>query len=213
MHLCQFCYLGALIHYDNIVSGVVMEINREECFCIGWAVAPIWMENLSKCHQPITLKDSLLAAGFSVLWFQTNRPIFGYFGRNWCKIVVCTVWVQQLWTWLTRLVDVLRLSRIQSQTMGCSNRDAHCSRNCGGDLSDYKGGDDFIFGRELTNCRMRLRFIIKEVIQNAQIAKWIEDMWIWIWKWVNQKISKYLFLTQKLIHLNPSHNGKYHYNT
>jgi myo-inositol-1(or 4)-monophosphatase len=62
------------MHHDKIVSGVVMEINREECFT-AWLGGGAYLDGKPiKVSSANHLKDSLLATGFPYYDFkQTDQ--------------------------------------------------------------------------------------------------------------------------------------------
>lgn len=139
----------ALMQDDKIVSGVVYEINRSECFTAWLGGGAFLNDKPIKVSATTALKDGLIATGF---------PYYDF---------------EQMENYLAILRELMQKSH-GLRRLGAASVDlvyTACGRfegffeynlkpwdvaagtlivqEAGGTVSDFKGGNDFIFGREL----------------------------------------------------------------
>lgn len=156
MHgLPVFAISIALMRNDKIVSGVVYEINRDECFT-AWLGGGAFLNN-----KPINvssakyLKDGLIATGFPYYDFDKMD--------NYLNIL------KEL---MQKSHGLRRLgaASVDLVYVACGRFEGFFEYNlkpwdvaagtlivqeAGGIVKDFKGGNDFVFGRELiAGCRM-----------------------------------------------------------
>lgn len=145
----------ALMHHQKIVSGVVYEINRDECFAAWLGGGAYLNEKPIKVSSAKYLKDSLIATGFPYYDFDLMD--------NYINILKE---LMQNSHGLRRL----GAAAVDLAYTACGRFEGFFEYNlkpwdvaagtlivqeAGGKVADFKGGDDFVFGRELiAGCRM-----------------------------------------------------------
>ena len=139
----------ALMQNDKIVSGVVYEINRDECFSAWLGGGAYLNEKPIKVSSANYLKDSLIATGFPYYDFDMMQ--------NYLNIL------KEL---MQKSHGLRRLgaASVDLVYVACGRFEGFFEYNlkpwdvaagtlivqeAGGKVTDFKGGDDFIFGREL----------------------------------------------------------------
>ncbi len=147
-----YCVSVALLHNNNLVAGIVHEINADECF-YAWLDGGAWLNGeriyVSKTD---TLQNALLATGFP--YYNYSRmseymKVFDYCLRN------------------TRGLRRLGSAAADLAYVACGRLDgffeyglrawdvaggAMLVKEAGGIVTDFKGNDDFIFGEEIITC-------------------------------------------------------------
>ena len=150
MHgLPVFAISIALQQNDKIISGVVYEINRDECFTAWLGGGAYLNEKPIKVSSAKYLKDSLIATGFPYYDFELMD--------NYINIL----------KELMRKSHGLRrfgAAAVDLAYTACGRFEGFFEYNlkpwdvaagtlivqeAGGKVTDFKGGDDFVFGREL----------------------------------------------------------------
>lgn len=153
----------ALMQNDKIVSGVVYEINRDECF-MAWLGGGAYLNNEPiKVSSAKYLKDSLIATGFPYYDFDKMD--------NYLNIL------KEL---MQKSHGLRRLgaASVDLVYVACGRFEGFFEYNlkpwdvaagtlivqeAGGKVTDFNGGNDFVFGRELiAGCDMFLE--LEEVI-------------------------------------------------
>jgi myo-inositol-1(or 4)-monophosphatase len=138
-----------LKEYDELVVGVVYEVGRDECF-YAWKDGGAYLNNEAiHVSNRTNINYALLATGFP---YNDFSKLDGYIEfLKWTMINACGV--RRLGSAATDLVYV-----------ACGRFDAFWEydlkpwdvaagivivREAGGTISDYKGGNDFLFGGEI----------------------------------------------------------------
>lgn len=139
----------ALTRKDKVVLGVVYEITRDECF-YSWEGAPAYLnEKEIKVSDAATVKDSLIGTGFP--YHDYNRlekylKLFKWFMEN-------SHGVRRPGSAATDLAYVACGRLDGFYEYGLSPWDVAAGvfliQQAGGDACDFKGGNDYIFGKEL----------------------------------------------------------------
>lgn len=139
----------APLHQDNIVSGVVFEINREECFS-AWLGGGAYLND-----EPIhvstanSLSESLLATGFPYYDFQLTDQYLAILKELMQKSHglrrMGSAAVDLAYTACGRFEGFFEYN-LKPWDVAAGTL---IVQEAGGTVSDFKGGDDFIFGREL----------------------------------------------------------------
>jgi myo-inositol-1(or 4)-monophosphatase len=139
----------ALMRDQKLVLGVIYEINLDECF-YAWENGPAYLN-----EQPIrvsnvkTLNNSLLATGFP--YYDYGRmdeylELFKYFMQN-------THGLRRLGSAATDLAYVAcgRFEGFYEYSLQPWDvaAGAFIVQQAGGTVTDFKGGDNFVFGKEL----------------------------------------------------------------
>jgi myo-inositol-1(or 4)-monophosphatase len=139
----------ALQQNDKIISGVVYEINRDECFAAWLGGGAYLNENPIKVSSAKHLKDSLIATGFPYYDFELMD--------NYINIL------KEL---MQKSHGLRRFgaAAVDLAYTACGRFEGFFEYNlkpwdvaagtlivqeAGGFVSDFKGGNDFVFGREL----------------------------------------------------------------
>ncbi len=153
----------ALMQKNKIVSGVVYEINRDECFTAWLGGGAYLNEEPIKVSSTKFLKDSLIATGFPYYDFEKMD--------NYLNIL------REL---MQKSHGLRRLgaASVDLVYVACGRFEGFFEYNlkpwdvaagtlivqeAGGKVIDFKGGNDFVFGRELiAGCEMFLE--LEEVI-------------------------------------------------
>lgn len=147
--MSPFAISIGLMENQKMVGGVVHEVGLDECF-YAWENGPAYMNgdeiSVSKADK---LTDSLLATGFPYYDFSRLEPFMdtlSYFVQN-------THGIRRLGTAATDLIYVA-CGRIEGYyEYALSPWDvaagAFIVQQAGGIVTDYKGGDDYIFGKEI----------------------------------------------------------------
>ncbi|MCX6231652.1 MAG: inositol monophosphatase family protein [Bacteroidetes bacterium] len=142
----------ALQQNDEIVLGVVYEINLKECF-YAWKDSNAYLNgNVIKVSDNISLNDSLIATGFPYYDYERldeYMQLFVYLLQNSRGVrrlgsaAVDLVYVacgrfEAFYEYGLRPWDVAAGSFIVQQAGGLNY--------------DFKGGDNFVFGKEIISC-------------------------------------------------------------
>ncbi|MEZ4885609.1 MAG: inositol monophosphatase family protein [Chitinophagales bacterium] len=148
-HIPSFAISIGLMHKEEIVLGVVLEINRMECFS-AWKNGGAYLNGqpIQVSQNPL-LKNGLFATGFPYYDFsivESYLKVLQYFIRETrgirrlgaAAVDLCYVacgrfdgfWEHSLSPW-----DVAAGSLIVQEA--------------GGVVTDFKGGKDYLFGREI----------------------------------------------------------------
>lgn len=147
----QPCYAIsiALMQGHEIVIGVIYEINLNECF-YAWKGSPAFLNGKEiKVSEAPTLADTLLATGFP--YYDYSRldeymELFKHFMKH-------THGLRRLGSAATDLAYVA-CGRFDGFYEYCLQpwdvaAGAFLVQQAGGRVTDFKGGDDYIFGREI----------------------------------------------------------------
>ncbi len=144
-----FCVSVGLLHGKELVGGIVHEVNLDECF-YGWKGGGAWL-NGKQIHVSAidSLKRSLLATGFPYSNYDRMKPymeVFDYCMRN-------TQGLRRLGSAAVDLAYVA-CGRFEGfYEYGLNAWDvaggAFLVQEAGGKVSDFKGGNNFVFGKEI----------------------------------------------------------------
>lgn len=139
----------ALMRDQTLVLGVVYEINLNECF-YAWENGPAYLnDQLISVSKATTLADSLLATGFP--YYDYGRmdeylELFKYFMQH-------THGLRRIGSAATDLAYVAcgRFEGFYEYSLQPWDvaAGAFIVQQAGGTVTDFKGGTDFIFGKEL----------------------------------------------------------------
>ena len=144
-----YCVSVGLLHNEQLVGGIVHEVNLDECF-YGWKGGGAWMNGRSvKVSSTDTLKRSLLATGFPYSNYDRMQPymeVFDFCMRN-------TQGLRRLGSAAVDLAYVA-CGRFEGfYEYGLNAWDvaggAFLVQEAGGKVSDFRGGSNFLFGKEI----------------------------------------------------------------
>lgn len=139
----------ALVNNTKAVIGVVYEINLDECF-YSWEGAPAYMnEKEIRVSDNQSVKDSLIATGFPYTDFRQMKPFlesFRHFMEN-------SHGLRRLGSAAVDLAYVACGRFDAFYEYGLSPWDvaagAFIVSQAGGNISDFSGGENYLFGEEL----------------------------------------------------------------
>lgn len=139
----------ALLSGDEIILGVVLEVNREECF-YAWKGSPAYLNGrVINVSDAAMLKDSLLVTGFPYCEYDKldkYMQVFDFALRN-------THGLRRLGSAAADLAYVACGRFDLFFEYGLSPWDVAAGalivKQAGGRVGDFSGGDNFIFGKEI----------------------------------------------------------------
>ena len=139
----------ALMDQEEVVLGVVYEVNQKECF-YAWKDSPAYLNGKSiHCSDTGVLDDSLLATGFPYTdpgYMEHNLELLGYLLQN------------------TRGLRRFGSAAVDLAYVACGRFDAFYEyglnpwdvaagsllvRQAGGRVCDFNGGDRYIYGKQI----------------------------------------------------------------
>jgi len=144
-----FCVSVALVSNNKLLIGVVYEVNLDECF-YAFANGGAWLNGKRiSVSDTATLKQSLLATGFPYSNYERLKPYMEVFNH----LMYNTHGLRRLGSAAADLVYVA-CGRFEGfYEYGLNAWDvaggALIVREAGGIVSDFSGGEDFLFGKEI----------------------------------------------------------------
>lgn len=160
-----YCVSIALTVNDELVLGVIYEINQDECF-YGWKGGGAWMNgNRIYTSSAKHLKDGLICTGFPYTNFSRLKEYMEVF--DYC--MKHTHGVRRLGSAAVDLAYVA-CGRFEAFfEYGLNAWDvaagAFLVAEAGGRVSDFKGGDDYLFGKEIVTSAFNVHDEFISVIQ------------------------------------------------
>ncbi len=144
-----YCVSIALMHGNRIVAGVVHEVNLDESFS-AWKDAPALLNGKEiRASGTAALKDALLATGFPYTRFDRMKPymdVFDYCMKN-------THGLRRLGSAAVDLAYVAAGRFEGFYEYGLHAWDVAAGallvQQAGGRVSDFSGGDGYVFGGEI----------------------------------------------------------------
>ncbi|NPA67442.1 MAG: inositol monophosphatase [Chlorobi bacterium] len=139
----------ALSENNKIICGTVYEAGKDECF-YAWRNSKAYLNGKEiKVTETNKLADSLVATGFPYYDFSENKPVL----ESLDFLMKNSHGIRRLGSAATDLVYVA-CGRIEAfYEYGLSPWDvaagAFIVQQAGGKVSDFEGGDNYIFGREI----------------------------------------------------------------
>lgn len=161
-----FCISIALLKENELVVGVVHELNLNECF-YAWKDGGAFMNGTPiRTSSTSKLSESLIATGFPYHNYDRMKPYMEVF--DWC--MRNTHGLRRLGSAAADLAYVA-CGRFESfYEYGLNPWDvaggAIIVKEAGGHVSDFKGGDNFIFGGELIASNPFVHSEMKGVIES-----------------------------------------------
>ncbi len=144
-----YCISVALSRDDNVVLGIIYEVNLGEAF-YAWLDSPAFLNGKEIRVSPaVTMQHALLATGFPYTNFDRMAPYMEVFDY-------CMRHTQGLRRMGSAAVDLAYVAAGRFEGFfeyGLNAWDvaagAFIVERAGGRVSDFSGGRDFIFGREI----------------------------------------------------------------
>ncbi len=139
----------ALRKNEETILGVVYEINLDECF-YSWKGAPAYLNgNIIKVSDAKIVKDSLISTGFPYYDYKKISPFLEtleYFMRNSHGIRRHGSAAVDLAYVACGRFDAFYEYSLHAWDVAAG---AFLIKQAGGNVSDFSGGDDYIFGAEI----------------------------------------------------------------
>ena len=160
-----FCVSVALAHQQKVVLGVIYEINLDECF-YAWKNGGAWLNGNKIAVSKVTpLSKALLATGFPYTNFTrmaAYMEVFDFCMRN-------THGIRRLGSAAADMAYVAcgRFEGFYEYGLNSWDIAAGCCiiEEAGGRLSDFSGGDNFLFGKEIIACNELCFYEFVEVVK------------------------------------------------
>ena len=165
-----FCVSVALTHHNEVVLGVIYEINLDECF-YAWKDGGAWLngERIHVSTIPV-LKKALLATGFPYTNFSRMTEymeVFHYCMEN-------THGLRRLGSAAADMAYVAcgRFEAFFEYGLNAWDIAAGCCivTEAGGKVSDFSGGESFLFGKEIiasnAGCFPEFLDVVKDKFNN-----------------------------------------------
>jgi myo-inositol-1(or 4)-monophosphatase len=159
-----FCISVGLRYEDELVLGIVYEINRQECF-YGWKGGGVFInQSQVRVRRNNRLSDALLATGF---------PYYDYDRTD--AYLACLKYFMQN----TRGIRRLGAAAVDLAYVACGRFDgfyeyslqpwdvaagAFLVQEAGGLITDFSGGDNYLFGNEVIAASPAIHKAMREVI-------------------------------------------------
>ena len=147
--LPPFAVSIALMEKDEVILGVVHEVISKETF-YAWKGSPAFLNGAEiKVSKATSVKDSLIATGFPYTEFNRIKP----FMQSLEFLFTNSHGVRRLGSASVDMV-YLACGRFEAfYEYGLSPWDVAAAvlivKQAGGKISDFKGGNDYIFGKEI----------------------------------------------------------------
>ena len=160
-----YCISIALIKDDTLVIGVIYEINLDECFYAFENGGAFMNGNKISVSSVSKLKDSLLATGFPYSNYSRMKEymeVFNHFMHN-------THGLRRLGSAAVDLAYVA-CGRFEGfYEYGLNSWDVAAGaiivKEAGGKVSDFSGGSNFVFGREIAASNEKVYKEFLDIIQ------------------------------------------------
>lgn len=164
-----YCISVALLKDKKLVAGIIYELNLDECF-YAWLGGGAWLNGKPISVSNISeLKKSLLATGFPYTNYDRMKPYMEVF--DWCMRY--THGLRRLGSAATDMAYVAAGRFEGFYEYGLNAWDIAAGiiiiEEAGGKVSDFSGGDNALFGKEIisTNSGIFEEFlgVVKEKFQ------------------------------------------------
>ncbi|MEY2800239.1 MAG: hypothetical protein RI934_1227 [Bacteroidota bacterium] len=155
----------ALMHKNEIVVGVVHEVNRNECF-YAWKGGGAFLNgNSISVSAKLNLQDSLIATGFPYTVFEEIDDYLTLLK----ELMKCTHGLRRLGSAAVDLAYVAagRFDAYFEYNLNAWDVAAGCLlvKEAGGQVTDFKGGEDYVFGRRVVASNKSTHMALLSVIQ------------------------------------------------
>lgn len=156
----------ALMHKNELVVGVVHEVNRNECF-YAWKDGGAFLNgNPISVSAKLNLQDSLIATGFPYTVFEEIDDYLTLLK----ELMKCTHGLRRLGSAAVDLAYVAagRFDAYFEYNLNAWDVAAGCLlvKEAGGQVTDFKGGEDYVFGRRVVASNKSTHMALLSVIQS-----------------------------------------------
>jgi myo-inositol-1(or 4)-monophosphatase len=155
----------ALMYQNELVVGVVHEVNRNECF-YAWKNGGAFLNGkaISVSNKP-TLQDSLIATGFPYTVFEEIDDYLQLLK----ELMKCSHGLRRLGSAAVDLAYVAcgRFESYFEYNLNAWDVAAGCLivKEAGGQVSDFSGKENYLFGREILATNTSIHDSFLEIIQ------------------------------------------------
>lgn len=161
----MFAVSVALQHYDETVLGVVYEVNRSECFSAWKGGGAFLNGHPIQVSSTKTLSESLLATGFPYYdfkWIDPYLAVFRHLIQNTRGVRRCGAAAVDL-----AYVACGRFDGFYEYSLSAWDMAAGVLliQEAGGQVSDFAGGEDYLFGKNIIVGNPSIFKAISEVIK------------------------------------------------
>lgn len=156
----------ALMHKNELVVGVVHEVNRNECF-YAWKDGGAFLNgNPISVSAKLNLQDSLITTGFPYTVFEEIDDYLTLLK----ELMKCTHGLRRLGSAAVDLAYVAagRFDAYFEYNLNAWDVAAGCLlvKEAGGQVTDFKGGEDYVFGRRVVASNKSTHIALLSVIQS-----------------------------------------------
>lgn len=144
-----YCVSIALMEYDEVISGVIMEVNQNECFYTWRGSSSFLNGKKIQVSESCDLDSSLLATGFPYYDYSLLDPYLALFK----EMMNCTRGVRRLGSAAADLaylacgrVDLFYEYGLQPWDVAAG---VIIVKNAGGKITDFNGSQNYIFGKQV----------------------------------------------------------------
>lgn len=144
-----YCVSVGLRMHEKLCGGIVHEVNMDECF-YGWSGGGVFLNgNKVKVSKAMRMADALVVTGFPYTNFDRLKEymeVFDYCMKNTHGIRrPGSAAVDLAWVACGRFETFYEYGLNPWDVAG----GAFLVQEAGGIVSDFKGGDDYLFGKEI----------------------------------------------------------------
>ena len=166
-----FAISVALRHHEETVIGIVLEVNRDECFYAWKGGGAFLNDQKISVSDSKTLGDSLIATGFPYYDYeriQASLKTLQFFMKN-------TRGIRRFGSAALDLVYVAcgRFDAFYEYSLNAWDvaGGAIIVKEAGGIVSDFNGGDDYLFGKEIIAVNPNIQESFLAPIQSSFYTK------------------------------------------
>lgn len=140
----------------KLVGGIVYEINLDECFYAWEGGKAYCNEKEIQVSRALTLEDSLIATGFPYYDFEQMQEYLGLLK----SLMKGTRGLRRMGSAAVDLAYVAcgRFDAFFEYSLAAWDvaAGAYIVKAAGGTVTDFSGGDDFLFGKEIVACQSQV---------------------------------------------------------
>jgi len=160
-----------LQYQGQTIIGVVYEVNRQECF-YAWKGGGTYLNGTRvKVSPTAKLQDSLIATGFPYYdykWVDPYLEVFKHFMFNTRGIRRCGAAAVDLAYVACGRFDTYFEYSIQAWDVAAG---ALLVQEAGGVVTDFSGGDNYLYGQQIVASNQGLFEEVSEVVKSHFVAK------------------------------------------
>jgi myo-inositol-1(or 4)-monophosphatase len=165
-----YCISVALMDENKLVAGIIHELNLDECF-YAWLGGGAWLNGKAiRVSEINKLEKSLLATGFPYTNYSRMKPYMEVF--DWC--MRNTHGLRRLGSAAADMAYVAAGRFEGFYEYGLNAWDIAAGiiiiEEAGGKVSDFSGGDNALFGKELISTNSKIFEEFLEVVKSRMVS-------------------------------------------